>query len=185
MVPSGADVGDSLNIAGNIVSVLVGPETTVLNVHENLVRSRSTFFEAALKKCWQEGREARLHLPEDAHEIVKLYFQFLYAHKLFINWTRRAGELSRNANFPEYITLAHLYVFGEKVGDVMFKNAVVDAFIRRAITPVGDRKWNPVTKAVDIIYRGTMSGSPARRLMVDVHLYGGEDSVMTFPLLNC
>ena len=145
---------------------MVGQEQQSFNIHEALIRSRSDFFDAALSKRWKEGRENYMELPEDSPEIVQCYFQFLYTGQVFIKWTRDCSKMSANENLPEYLTLAHLYVLGEKVHDIAFKNAVMDAFVLRMTEPVGPRLWSPVTDVADVIYEGTMpeklSSAPER-----------------------
>lgn len=136
---------------------MAGEDGTTFNVHENLIRGRSQFFAAALSKSWLERKEGRIDLPEDDPEIVQLYLQFLYSSRLAIQWTEDTAGIQPHENLPEYYTLAHLYVFGEKVRDIAFKNAVMDCFIWRMNTKVNDGvKWSPVGEVVDIIYKGTM-----------------------------
>ena len=171
-----------LSITGDILAVTVGNEAQKFNTHEGVVCSHSRFFDTALSKCWKEGRERHIELPEDDPEIVEVYFKFLYAEKLFIEWTRVVAQVKSNENLPEYLTLAQFYVFGEKVGDVKFKSAVMDAFITGLITPFGGTSWTPVTRVADILYCGTVSGSPVRRLMVDAHvLRAGEHWITESP----
>lgn len=164
----------------------MGPEATVLHVHESVVRPHSCFFDAALDKCWKEGRDKRVLLPEDTPEIAELYLKFLYTGKIMVGWTQKLAQPKSHENLPEYFTLAHLYVFGEKIGDTVFKNAVMDTFVRRMTEPVAvvvvgssSRTWSPTTRVVDILYCGTMPGSPARRLMVDAHIFKGGENWFT------
>ena len=100
---------------------------------------------------------------------MQLYLQFLYSGKIHVDWTSDNPGLQSHENLPEYHTLARLYVLGEKCRDVSFKNAIMDVFIRRMQESIDDRYWHPVAEVVDILYRGTMPGSPARQLMVDCH----------------
>jgi hypothetical protein len=41
-------------------------------------------------------------------------------------------------------------------------------------------QWTPAAKSVAIIYGGTPDGSPARRLLVDLHVACGESYWMSF-----
>lgn len=163
----------------------MGPEQAAFNIHEQLIRARSPFFAAALNKCWREGRDRRIDLPEDSVETVQRYFQFCYSGKILVEWTKDSSRMQLNDNLPEFWILAHLYVFGEKVQDIPFKNAVIDMFVKRMITPVGKGCWSPIAGVVDIIYSGTMPGSPARQLMVDCHYSkGGQHWVVDNPDAN-
>lgn len=156
-----------------MVAIVVGENATVIHAHESVIRSKSPFFAAALSKNWKEGSELRVRLPEDQPEIVKLYVQWLYSRKIFINWTTEIDKWDGNQSLPEYFTLAHLYVLGEKCCDVMFKNAVVDAFLRRMGKKIGKSRWYPIGKVADIVYNGTPSISRLRKLMVDAHVRCG------------
>ena len=54
--------------------------------------------------------------------------------------------------------------------DTAFKKAIIAAIIRSTI----DHKMYPSLKAVQIIYAGTPSSSPARRLMVDFWVFSAK-----------
>lgn len=157
------------SLSDRIVTVLVGDTKAKFQVHENALKQHSTFFVAALSKGWRERRSGEVHLPEDKPELVKLYLQFLYSQKIGIAWTKTREGLPQNDLLPEYVTLAHLFVLGEKLIDTHFTNAVVRAFLRRRATLVEGKRYSPVGEAVDIIYNGTPSGSKMRQLLVDDH----------------
>ncbi|KAK4960581.1 hypothetical protein LTR10_003477 [Elasticomyces elasticus] len=77
----------------------------------------------------------------------------------------------------EYTLLAQLYCFGERMQDHRFQNAVVDAIIANVRDThrgkLNGRKASfkhyPSIQVVNLIYEGTPSGSPARRLMVNIY----------------
>ena len=73
--------------------------------------------------------------------------------------------------------LAKVFAFGEKVQDISFKNRVVDAILATA-GGEGDATASliPAGLDVDIIYRATRTESPARRLMVDLHVAYGDST---------
>ena len=75
----------------------------------------------------------------------------------------------------EFELLAMLYCFGEKYQDVRFKNTVIDAILAKQNIKYEGGRWYPTDKAVDIIYQGTSSGSPARKLMVAIHTRHGSN----------
>lgn len=171
-----ASFANRCSLSGKVCCISVGgiDKRTDFHVHESLLRSRSKFFDAALNKCWQEGKAGRLELPEDEPEIFEIYQNFLYTRTLPIKEANRELKLRDDENHPEYFALALFYVFGEKVQDVNFKNAAIIGILKRMQEPVRNNQcWYPVTKVVDIIYTGTMPGSPARKLMVDVHVNRG------------
>lgn len=165
------------SLASPTVAIVVGEEAAVFHVHENVIRTQSPFFAAALSENRKEGSDMRVCLPEDRPEIVELYIQWLYSHKFFINWSTTSAasdELDGRHPLSEYYTLAYLYVFGEKCCDITFKNAVIDAFVRRTKKKIDNKVWFPAGGVVDIIYEGTPTSSPLRRLMIDGHLRRGH-----------
>ncbi|KAK5693834.1 hypothetical protein LTR17_024985 [Elasticomyces elasticus] len=173
------------SISGGTVKLLVGPNALPFTVHEELIRSTSAFFGAALKKCWDEGRLGQVMMPEDNPVIVKLYVQYLYSGKIYLERTTTSANLKSNDNLPEYIVLAEAYVFGEQIQDPTFKNSVVSAIIARASEIIDGQHWYPITSAVDTIYKGTTTVSLGRKLMVEVHmLRGGANFISDDQELN-
>jgi hypothetical protein len=81
--------------------------------------------------------------------------------------------------FPEesdeyYQLLADLYVLGERLLDETIRGAIIKEFICfTSLTDKSSKRYCPMRETVSIIYRGTTAGSPARRLMVDIHLAYG------------
>jgi hypothetical protein len=67
------------------------------------------------------------------------------------------------------------FVFGEKIQDGNFKDAVLDALVHTVTTP--NEKgvcWYPTKSWVDQAYVGTPEGSPIRRLLEDMYTYHGK-----------
>ncbi|KAK4547282.1 hypothetical protein LTR36_000937 [Oleoguttula mirabilis] len=158
----------SLNIDGTMIDVKVGCEDLGFCVHENLIRSHSGFFEAALSKEWAENVERLVKLPEDRPEVFKAYVQWLYSGRIYsIN----------DGNLRNYSLLARMYALGEKLIDPEFQDRVLDAITASArFRHPGIKRGFPSNKAIGIIYDGTPSTSPARRLIVDLHVrYGGPE----------
>lgn len=78
-----------------------------------------------------------------------------------------------------YQALAELYVLGERLLDDSIRAAVVKE-IMRLTDLVDERSFRsfPARETVNIIYRGTTAGSPARRLMVDIQVsYGSTKTI--------
>lgn len=105
-----------------------------------------------------------ISLPIDDPNTVRNYLHFLYAS---------------DVPATNYEELAALYVYGEKVMDSRFKHAVVKALIRSTRQVHEDGKcYFPVTNTVNCIYAGTLDGSPARKLLVDIFACHGNPSWM-------
>jgi hypothetical protein len=77
--------------------------------------------------------------------------------------------------------LAKVYVLGEELMDVKFKNDVLDTIIATAT----EACYYPIGEAVAIIYEGTTTSSPGRRLMVDFLVEIAEDSSRMDEFDNC
>lgn len=76
----------------------------------------------------------------------------------------------------EYEVLISGYIFGEKVQDGGFRNAIVDSLIHAATTPgKTGKRWYLGLSMVDSAYKGTPEGSPLTRLLVDMYVFHGID----------
>ena len=140
-----------------IATVAVGSEEKPFFVHTTMLQ-HSEFFKAALKEEWKEGQQRIVKLPDVEPHLFEAYIQWQYRGK--INF----GESPASYNF---VTLAKLYGFGERLVDGVFQDRVLDtivAGVRDAERPA------PGSVCVNTIYRNTPEGSPARRLMVDIYV---------------
>lgn len=156
------------SLTGRIITIAVGEEPCLFHIHEPLLRARGSFFTLS------RSRQGHLNMPDDCPKIGELYFQHLYTGKVLIDWTTSLEQVSKNECLPEYTTLAKLYVLGEKIGDVAFKNLIVRTVLRRIETRIGGHGYHPVGAAVDIIYKGTNPDSKMRKLVVDVTVWNGN-----------
>lgn len=165
-------------------------------MHETLLREASEFFASAVKEEWKEGQKQRIPLPDDSASVVDLYLQWLYTRRIIIREglveeqkvakeekedEEEGGEKKEEEGEEEgkdgheFDVLTGAFVFGEKVQDGDFKDAVVDALIHTVAAP--DEKgvrWYPTAQSVDRAYTGTPEGSPIRRLLVDMYTFHGR-----------
>ena len=138
-------------------------------------RQASPFFQAALKKQWKEGKERKFTLPEDDVQTVNTYLNFIYTGTISCKALNVDNTNDHDVHAAEATRLAKMYVFGEKYQDVQLKNAVIEAVV--AMSRVRDEKgirWLFTGPEVDILYKGTVAGSLAHRLMVEMHLAHGS-----------
>jgi hypothetical protein len=152
-----------------MTTLVVGPDEREYCVHRDLLSARSPYFAGASKDEWKEGQERRVPLPDDEHIAVEFYVQWIYAGKIFSRPSTKDGDSS------ELSELVGAFVFGEKVQDDDFRDAVIDSVIASIHTP--DEKgecWYPTGSTADRACDGTPEGSPLRRLMVDLHLHHGR-----------
>jgi hypothetical protein len=78
------------------------------------------------------------------------------------------GDQAERKNGHEFNVLIGAFVFGEKVQDGDFKDAVIDTVA--ALDEKGTC-WYPTGRLVDRAYTGTPGGSPIRRLLVDMYAF--------------
>lgn len=102
--------------------------------------------------------------------------QWIYGEKIF----SRASEENTEDEplYSEIDLLVNSYVFGEKIQDESFRDAVIDSMIV-SINTLGKEKksWYPSGSAVDRAYEGTPEGKPLRKLMVDIYAHRGKPTI--------
>ena len=173
------DLADTTHsVCGAIAQLIVGQglEERAISVPECLLRAHSPFFDAALKKCWQDGSDKKIPLHEDYLDVVEPYVQFLYSGKIY--YTKSLDDCSHEEYIGggmEYDCLAELYVFGERIQDTLFKNKVMDAFIARMLVLWSEdsERWFPQPTVINTIYSGTTKRSSFRRPLVDITVSHG------------
>jgi hypothetical protein len=156
-----------------VTTLVAGPDEREICVHQDLLCARSPYFVAAAKEDWKEGQERRVPLLHDKYAAVGLYVQWIYGGKIFSRPSK--GDVDYSPTHGEIPDLVDAFVFGEKIQDGDFKDAVIDSVTASINVPDKDGKcWYPVGPVVDRAYEGTPEGSPLRRLMVDIHLHHGR-----------
>jgi len=119
-----------------------------------------------MKPEWanQKDDPKTLDLPEDSADIVTDYIKWLYLGEIPIGPGIANGvtdEKSSNEAERLFVPMTRAYVFGERIMDVKYKNAMF-----KAIFAAQDKYHLCMgTESVDIVYEGTPSGSPLRRLI--------------------
>lgn len=157
------------------VTLHVGPTEHAILAHGNFISRRSEFFKAALKKEWAEGQTRVIKLPDEDPQVMTHYLSYTYSKCLPTD----IFTADFMGTFPEesdeyYQLLADLYVAGERLLDETICGATITEFIRlTSLTDKSSKRYCPMKEAVKTIYRGTTAGSPARRLMVNIHLAYG------------
>jgi hypothetical protein len=125
-------------------------------VPRNLLCNSSKFFQTATKPQWEEFRgESRTIHVESEPAVFRAYVQWL--HLGTIPYSSSVSDVR------DYPFLAKLYVLGEELMDIKFKNDILDTIIVESTTGASF----PIGQSTQIIYDGTPVGSPARRFLVD------------------
>jgi hypothetical protein len=154
------DTAQIPNVSGMPVPVQVGEK--VFYIHEGTLTSTSKFFVNAMKPEWRTDPQKPIDLSDDEPERFEVYCQWLYGRKIAEKEAVSATEFH----------LAKLYVFGEKIMDETFQNAVLTTFMDICHA----EQLYPGNDVVRMIYKGTSGPElPARRLLVDIWTYGDHD----------
>ncbi|KAF3032328.1 hypothetical protein E8E12_003575 [Didymella heteroderae] len=131
-----------------------------------------------MKPEWTELREQPdiIDLPDDSVQTVSDYIRWLYSDILPIklyNAGKEPREKAAKDAEKVFVLLAEAYVFGEKIVDTKYKNVV----IRTVLAAIESSGWFLGLSSVHIIYNGTPSTSPLRRLVADtVACHSYDDS---------
>lgn len=159
----------------DIVTVLVEPNKARFTVHEDIICSRSGFFEAACARGRNHSQENLVRLPDIlGGGYFQVYLDRLYNSSSDVNG--RASELA--AALPEDVkeglrdvggvntlkiaVLCDLWQAGDFLEDHAFRNAVMDALVLHSSTvPLAD--W--FVKAVVL---GSKRASGLQKWLVDV-----------------
>lgn len=162
---------------GEMATLVIGPDKHELAAYGHLLAKDSEFFEAALKKEWKEGQTRIINLPEEDIETVTHYLDFVHGQGLPTAAIMVWDELATSPH--GYPALFELYLLGERVLDKAARNAIVTE-IMRLIWVRNDNgdTWVPNHEAISFVYGATPESSPARRLLVDLHVKYGLPEFM-------
>ncbi|KAK5716559.1 hypothetical protein LTR15_009450 [Elasticomyces elasticus] len=135
------------NIHGGTIELIVGADAVSIHVHESLIRPRSAFFDSALNKCWKEGIEKKVALPEDHKDTVVAYIQHLYTGKMYDPKPASPEAVIEGWDRSVYPALAAMFVFGERVQDTALRMRLsmqlASAFSRKVPTVVSASQLSP------------------------------------------
>ncbi|KAL9063884.1 MAG: hypothetical protein Q9157_008048 [Trypethelium eluteriae] len=168
-------------ICGGIITILVGKaeKRKEFYVHEDLLRSCSPYFDAALGKDWKEAGTRTISLSCDDPEAFQIYTQWLYSGKVWsasrTHDARPLSELLRMAD--ERNLLAKAYCLGDKFLDDLFKDCIIDAILECFKVKDENKKVYLFGKRqVDFIWANTTCNAPIRRLILEQYAYRGRVS---------
>ncbi|KAI5358143.1 Putative SKP1/BTB/POZ domain superfamily protein [Septoria linicola] len=158
----------SSEFRGTMLTFEVGadnPESFL--IHEGVAKRASEFVRLALQRDWQEATNRIISLPDDEPDIFEIYQSWLYERKIYTPFWLGAEQSA-----DEPVRLVKAWALGDKLLDIDFKDAVMDALINRmrSISPAfaGYRRLNA------FIYSITPDKSAPRRLMTDIFAHEGN-----------
>ncbi|KAM0724081.1 hypothetical protein Q7P37_000261 [Cladosporium fusiforme] len=170
-----ADIKSWRKLGKVITTLVVGRDEREFPVHQKRLCEHSPYFAAAAKDDWKEGQEGRIPLLCDSTLAVGLYVQWIYGGRIFTRPGRGGAEDKDKAPYSETSLLVEGFIFGEKIQDGDFRDAVVDAIIVSINDPGKDDLVRyPSGTTVERAYEGTPEGSPLRKLMVDIYVHHGN-----------
>ena len=126
--------------------------------------ANSQFFARALQGAFREATEQVVSLPDDDPAVFDMYLQFCYKSKIFCGFPRSYVGFDRI-----YKALVNAYVFGDKVQDPDFANAVMNTFIY--IIAKNRYSSSLDEDIVALIYENTLVGSPLRQAVIDHYVW--------------
>ncbi|KAM0720125.1 hypothetical protein Q7P37_004261 [Cladosporium fusiforme] len=128
-------------------------------VHEALAKRRSKFITAALKKCWDEGKQRIVTLPEVSPETFQLFCDF-------VNTGFCQIPVKKDQEDAAWVQVTDAWLLGDYLDSTSFKDAILDTMLA-AIRQTSNR---PISMFQEI-FGCTRSPSGMRRLLVDLVVY--------------
>jgi hypothetical protein len=158
------------------IRIEVGSDSNHENytINSEILTRRSLLFRKALSGGFKEATERVVKLPEDDPEIFGNYLHHVLTNELCVLPDLLVLE---GNGYEEKTVLIKLYVLAEKLQDTKSKNAIVRGLITSCCQKRSDGGayfFNP--KLATLLYKGTVSGSMARKVLVEMKAY---DSVNT------
>lgn len=137
-------------------------------VHKTLICHNSRFFNGALDKKCEEGKTGVINMAEDNPEVFVLYVSWLYGQSLYLSGgpIYSATSTTPMNHWDVYENWTSAFVFGDRILDDDFCDAIVDATLRYAENTTVWPSWQ-----LEKILKICPVESPPHRLMIDVFVY--------------
>lgn len=131
---------------------IVGKSRKRFMLHTELAKRSSKFFEAAMSRDWKEAKEKEVVLEDVKEHHFEGYLQWLTTNEVTFVGTPRMAAMTK------------LYILGDFLGDLAFRNAVLDRIVRRAC----DDNVFPGFQSIQAAWEKTPAGCPLRKLFLDI-----------------
>ena len=129
-------------------------------VYKNVLCAGSHFFKGSCR--WQEHENATVRLPKEDPKITKIYLEWLVTGYLS-EYFKISLPITENDLHRFHTLAANLYVFGDFVQDLDFKNSLVNETLI-----IADCTKAFSFEIISLVYNKTPVNSLYRRLVVDL-----------------
>ncbi|KAL8785471.1 MAG: hypothetical protein Q9195_008614 [Heterodermia aff. obscurata] len=152
-----------------MVSLLVGQNETLFNIHRDILCHASPFFTSAFMGSgageFEEKSTQSMNLPEEDPDTIDYLVQWIYAKRFPFDtpFDAKAREKSQNIMIP-VMQLAILYVAADKYDIIELKNDVIDQLWQ--LSGKTRNKVEIKDEIIEYIYENTIAGSRLRKLLV-------------------
>ena len=138
---------------------------------QDLLCTSSSFFKAAIKQEWANDEKTITYPVEDSHA-VEIYVQWLYTGLLYV----RNGQKTEKDN-GETGLLIDGYIYGERINDRQFQNALIDGLFALMNPFPKNQFWEGRLSSdnVNRAYDELPAGSPLLKLIVDIFVMRGSE----------
>ncbi|KAM0799091.1 hypothetical protein BDR22DRAFT_337189 [Usnea florida] len=148
-----------------VITLHVGPDKTLFQVHQDLLFDASPVFKAAFFGNFQEASERSMPLPDDDEDSVGRMISWLYTKQIELT-----VPVSDETSEECYMQLAELNTLADKYDICLLKNKIVDEIFGLRNGP--NSKRVPQLPMVKYVYDNTTTGSSFRKLMVAWYAFG-------------
>lgn len=114
---------------------------------------------------WRESESRIFALPEHDVEAFQVYMNWLYSKRLPVK--------SEDPLDDEYLLIAKMIVLGDRLQDLDFQDAAVDAILDKSRSST--MNGQAIAPTVNYVYENTLEDSKARKLLVDFYVCRGNE----------
>lgn len=143
----------------SFVTLLVGPDKIVYNVHQDILCDASKVLKAAFSGDFKESSDRSISLEDEEPDVVEHMIRWLYSGKIHL-----IKAVSSQTAHSCYWQLAKLNTLADKYDMVHLKNSIVDELYKLREPPADN--YPPALDVITYLYANTTKTSPFRKLVV-------------------
>jgi hypothetical protein len=168
-----------------VITLIVGEGEgqAKLFVHKDVLCSANPFFQAACKPEWMKAEDKVITLPEDDPEAVKALIHWMYHDEICVDKEKpnvNDSDTEEEAMRGAWGLFVKLFVLGQKYQIPPLQNDAIDAIL------IHEGTWSFELGIISYAYENASSGSPLRRLLVQlVRLDNDDGELMRFKSNLC